>query len=103
MARTHPVRALPPTHPGAVLREDVIPALEKPKAEIARLLKVSRQTLYDILGERQPVTPEMALRIGKLCGNGPTVWLNLQRNYDVWKAAERIGDEVADIPTLHAA
>jgi addiction module HigA family antidote len=62
-----------------ILREDVIPALGRSKAEIARLLGVSRQTLYDILEERQPVTPAMALRIGKLCGNGPDLWVDLQR------------------------
>ena len=54
-----------------MLREDVLPALGKSKTEIARLLGVSRQTLYDILDEKQPVTPGMALRLGKLLGNGP--------------------------------
>jgi addiction module HigA family antidote len=62
---------LPPMHPGELLREDVMPALGRTRAEIARLLGVSRQTLHAILTERAPVTPEMALRLGKLCGNGP--------------------------------
>ena len=62
---------LKPTHPGEILREDVLPALHRPKAEIARLLQVSRQTLYDILKEKQPITPSMALRIGKLTGTTP--------------------------------
>ena len=44
-----------------------------------KLLGVSRQTLYEILEEKQPVTPVMALRLGKLCGNGPDLWLNLQK------------------------
>jgi addiction module HigA family antidote len=90
-------------HPGELLREDVLPALGRPKTEIARLLGVSRQTLYDILEERQPVTPAMALRIGKLCGNGPTLWLNLQRGFDVWKAERELQDALAMIPTLAAA
>jgi addiction module HigA family antidote len=76
-------RGLPAMHPGELLREDVLPALGRSKAEIARLLGISRQTLYEILDERQPVTAAMALRIGKLCGNGPTIWLNLQRRYDL--------------------
>jgi addiction module HigA family antidote len=78
MTRKLPKRGLPPMHPGELLREEILPALDRPKTEIAKLLGVSRQTLYDILGERQPVTPVMALRLGKLCGNGPDLWLNLQ-------------------------
>src|ERR1700741_636300 len=74
---------LPPTHPGELLREDVLPALNKPKAVIARLLEVSRQTLYDILAEKQDITPAMALRIGKLTGTSPEMWLNMQQSYDL--------------------
>ena len=57
---------LRPLHPGELLREDVLPALGRPKTEIARLLGISRQWLYDILEERQPITAPMAVRIGKL-------------------------------------
>jgi addiction module HigA family antidote len=103
VAETALKRGLPPMHPGELLREDVLPALGKPKAEIARLLGVSRQTLYDILSERAPVTPSMALRIGKLCGNGPNLWLNLQRTFDLWKAERELGEALAAIPTLNAA
>jgi addiction module HigA family antidote len=67
--------------PGELLREEILPALDRPKTEIARLLGVSRRTLYGILEEKQPVTPMMALRLGKLCGNGPNLWLNLQKRY----------------------
>ncbi len=79
MTRKLPKRGLPPMHPGELLREEILPALDRSKTEIAKLLGVSRQTLYDILAEKQPVTPAMALRLGKLCGNGPDLWLNLQK------------------------
>jgi addiction module HigA family antidote len=69
MAKKLPKRGLPPMHPGELLREEILSALDRPKTEIAKLLGVSRQTLYDILEEKQPVTPVMALRLGKLCGN----------------------------------
>ena len=91
---------LKPMHPGELLREEVLPALKRNKTGIARLLGVSRQTLYDILGERQPVTPAMALRLGKLCGNGPDLWLNLQKTYDLRQAERRIGAKIERIPTL---
>jgi antitoxin HigA-1 len=101
MARTakrHPGRC--PTHPGALLREDVIPATGRSKTEIARLLGISRQHLYDILRERKPVSPAIAVRLGKLFGDGGGVWTRMQAAYDTWHA-ERIED-VSGIPTLRA-
>lgn len=101
---TNPLTAgLSPVHPGAILREDVIPALGKPKTEIANLLRISRQTLYDILEERQPVTPQMALRIGKLCGNGPDLWLSMQHKFDLRRAERELAAELSEIPTLEPA
>lgn len=97
------LKGLAPTHPGEILREDVLPALGRSKAEVARLLEVSRQTLYDIIGEKQPVTPAMALRIGKLTGTAPEMWVDLQRNYDLRVEAEKAADVLARIPTLKAA
>jgi addiction module HigA family antidote len=90
-------------HPGELLREDVLPAVGRSKVEIARLLGISRQTLYDILEEKQPVTPRMALRLGKLFGNGPTLWLNLQRRYDLWQAERELKGEIEAMPTLASA
>jgi antitoxin HigA-1 len=101
MARTakrHPGRC--PTHPGALLREDVIPATGRSKTEIANMLGISRQHLYDILRERKPVSPAIAVRLGKLFGDGGGVWTRMQAAYDTWHA-ERIED-VSGIPTLRA-
>src|SRR3954468_16423960 len=101
MAGNPLLKGLAPMHPGELLREDVMPALDLPKTEIARLLGISRQTLYDILDEKQPVTAAMALRLGKLCGNGPTLWLNLQKRYDLAKAEREV--DLSGIPTLAVA
>lgn len=87
-----------PTHPGAILRDIVLPALELPKSKVAHHLGISRQTLYDILAERQPVTSQMAVRIGKLLGNGPNLWLNMQSAYDLWHAKRDV--DVSGIPTF---
>lgn len=103
MTKKLPKRGLPPMHPGELLREEILPALDRPKTEIAKLLGVSRQTLYDILDEKQPVTPAMALRLGKLCGNGPDLWLNLQQRYDLQRAERALGDKIKSIPTLKVA
>src|SRR5438552_15467099 len=103
MTKKLPKRGLPPMHPGELLREEILPALDRPKNEIAKLLGVSRQTLYDILEEKQLVTPVMALRLGKLCGNGPDLWLNLQKRYDLQLAQEQLGEKIKAIPTLELA
>jgi antitoxin HigA-1 len=89
-----------PTHPGALLRDDIIPATGRTKAEIAGLLGISRQHLYDILGERKPASPGIAVCLGKLFGDGAGVWNGMQGAYDTCHA-ERTED-VSRIPTIKA-
>ena len=91
-----------PTHPGEVLREDVLPALGLSISAAARRLRVTRQTLHRILACEQAVTPEMAVRLGKFCGNGPDLWLAMQSARDLWFARKRLAAEVARIPTAAA-
>jgi len=88
----------PPMHPGELLREDVLPALGRSRKEIAELLGISRQHLYDILNQKKPVTAATALRLGKLLGNGPQLWASLQLRYDVWHAEREV--DVSAVPTL---
>ena len=98
MIERHP--SIDPVHPGEILREDILPALTVSKTSVAAALGISRQTLYDILNEKQPVTAEMAVRLGKLFGNGARFWIDLQRIHDL-AVAERTVD-VSAIPTLEA-
>jgi len=79
-----------PTHPGALLREVVLPALPVGKAEVARALGISRQSLYDILSEKQPVTPAMAVRLGAVLGTSAASWLNMQTAFDLWHAEREV-------------
>lgn len=97
------LKGLRPIHPGEVLREDVLPAVGRPKTEIARLLGISRQSLYDILNEKQPVTPVTALRLAKMFGGTAESWVNMQRNYDLKLAEQMLGDALDAIPFLNAA
>jgi antitoxin HigA-1 len=83
MARTPSLKGLRPMHPGEMLREDVLPALGRSKVEIASLLGVSRQTLHD--------------------GNGPDLWISMQRAFDLHKAEAALARELAAIPTLKVA
>jgi len=88
----------PPTHPGVILREDVLPSLGLSVTEAARQLRVSRQTLHRILAGTSAVTPEMAIRLGKFCGNGPGLWLRMQEAFDLWHAERRLAKELDKIP-----
>lgn len=97
----HP-SGMEPSHPGAILREDVLPALGLSVAETARQLRVSRQMLHSILAERSAVSPEMAVRLGKFCSNGAGFWLRMQTAHDLWHAERKLRDEVRKIPG-HAA
>jgi addiction module HigA family antidote len=90
-----------PTHPGALLRDEIIPATGRTKSDIAELLGISRQHLYDILQERKPVSPAVAVRLGKLFGDGAGIWTRMQAAYDTWQA-ERTED-VRHIRTIRAA
>lgn len=88
----------PPTHPGAILRDDVLPALELSVSEAARQLGVTRQTLHRIMAEKASITPEMAVRLGRFCGNGPGLWLRMQQAYDLWHAERILGTDLEKIP-----
>src|SRR5437879_1791045 len=93
----------PPTHPGVLFARDILPELgRRTISEIATLLGVSRQTLHRVMAGDAAISPEMAIRLGKLCGNGPDLWLTLQNRYDLWEAKRRLGKQIARIPNLGA-
>ncbi|MCM2442795.1 HigA family addiction module antidote protein [Agrobacterium vitis] len=98
-AKRNPNRC--PTHPGALLRDVILPAIGKPKTEIAGLLGISRQHLHEVLAEERPVSAAVAVRFGKMFGNGPLFWIRMQAAYDAWYAEREI--DVSGIPTLHVA
>jgi len=92
----------PPIHPGEIIGGDVLSALNMSVAEAAAKMGISRQTLHRIIHGQMAVTPEMALRIGKFCGNGPRLWLNMQTAHDLWHARQKLAADLARIPTMEA-
>jgi len=88
-----------PSHPGTLLREIVLPAMRVSVAQAAREMGVSRQQLHKILSGDRRVTAEMAARLGKYCGNGPQLWLNMQNAFDLWHAQHALAAELDGIPT----
>jgi antitoxin HigA-1 len=92
-----------PTHPGEVLKEDVLPALKMTIADAARELQVSRQMLHRVLSGEATITPEMAVRLGKFCGNGAAIWINMQIACGLWDARQKLAGTIDEIPTHNAA
>lgn len=75
-----------PTHPGKIIKEDYLLPLSISIKEMAESLGVSRKTLSKIINERGAITPDMALRLARAFDTTPDLWLNLQKNYDLWNA-----------------
>jgi len=75
-----------PAHPGGILKRQYLEPLQLSVAQVAGALRVSRKTFSKIINERGAVTPDMALRLSRAFETTPELWLNLQQNYDLWKA-----------------
>jgi len=81
-----------PTHPGGILRRHYIEPLSMTVSGLAAVLGVSRKTLSEIVNEHASITPDMALRLSKAFMTTPELWLNMQRNYDLWQASHKSDD-----------
>jgi addiction module HigA family antidote len=91
-----------PTHPGAILREDVLPALGMTQTELAQRLGVSRLSVSDLIHEKRAMTPEMAARIGKLLETSPESWLRMQEAVDLWEVQQH-PEKLASIKPIKSA
>ena len=83
------------------MREDVLPHLGMTQKEFADRLGVSRVSVSEVIHEKRPITPDMAMRLGQLLGNGPEIWLRMQQTLELWDLEQRGGYE--HIKTLKAA
>ena len=88
----------PPPHPGEALREDFLPDLGIDARELAARLRLPPATVDEILAERRSITPDLALRLGRLFGQSPSFWMNLQLAYDLYRA-ER-AESARDLPQI---
>jgi len=77
-----------PTHPGAILREDVLPAIDMTQTELAERLGVSRLSVSELLHEKRALSPEMAVRLAVLLNTSPESWLRMQEALDLWEVQQ---------------
>ena len=86
-------RTRKPTHPGELIREDLLPETGISQTELAELTGVSRRTISEIIHERRRVTPDLAFRLAKVFNSTPEMWLNMQQAVDLWEAQSSFGRE----------
>lgn len=78
-----------PTHPGEVLKEMYLEPLGLTVTNAAESLGITRKTLSELINGRSGISTSMALRLSKAFGTTPELWLNMQQNYDLWKAKKK--------------
>ncbi|MBU3615193.1 HigA family addiction module antidote protein [Polynucleobacter sp. Latsch14-2] len=88
-----------PTHPGAILREDVLPELGITQSLFANHLGVSRLTVSEILHEKRGISAEMAVRIARVIGGTPESWLHMQEAVDLWEVEQKFKQNPKMAPT----
>lgn len=81
-----------PAHPGEILKELCLDPLELTVTQVAQTLGVARKTLSELVNGRAGVSPEMAIRLAKAFRTTPDFWMNLQKQYDLWHARQKMGD-----------
>ena len=93
-----------PPHPGEVLKDGVFADNLVSVTDAATALGVTRVSLSRVLNGKAGVSAEMAVRLGKWLGTGPEVWINMQAQFELWKAEQALKTLVRKIPKLkHAA
>jgi len=95
-------RTRKPTHPGAILREDILPELGMTQAELARRLGVSRLTVSDLIHEKRALSADMAMRLAHLLNTTPESWLAMQQALDLWELENERGPEYRKIEHVAA-
>ena len=96
--------AQPLAHPGEHLREDFLPEYQLTAGALAKAMGLKDRTRIErLIREKQPVTPDTALRLGRVFGTSPEFWMNLQNQHDLSVAAIAVRDELAAIRAVRAA
>ncbi|MFZ5585980.1 MAG: HigA family addiction module antitoxin [Thermodesulfobacteriota bacterium] len=85
-------RTVAPSHPGGIIKRMYLAPLGMSNTALAEALGVSRKTVSKIVNERGGINTEMALRLSRAFNTTPDLWLNLQRNFDLWHATREPGD-----------
>jgi len=92
-----------PIHPGEVLMEDFIEGFGITQNKVAVLIGVPPRRINEIVHGQRAITADTALRLGKLFGTSAQFWLNLQAQYDLDLAEDRVAEQIDAITPLRSA
>ncbi|HLP90473.1 MAG TPA: HigA family addiction module antitoxin [Nostocaceae cyanobacterium] len=85
--------ARPAIHPGEILADE-LQELGISASDLARFLNVPKNRITEIINGKRSITADTALRLGRWFGTGAEFWMNLQKNYELRLAEQRIGAEI---------
>ncbi|MDQ6957764.1 MAG: HigA family addiction module antitoxin [Mariprofundaceae bacterium] len=71
--------------------------MQESVTSFAKRIGMSRQSIHAILSGRRAISPEAALRIGAVVGNGARVWLAMQMEFDLWQTERALHDKLSAI------
>jgi len=94
-------RTRKPTHPGELIREDLLPETGLSQTQLAQLMGVSRRTVSENVNERRRLTSDMAFRLARVFQSTPEMWLNMQQAVDLWEAQAVHGHECENIQRVN--
>ena len=78
----------------------VIAALSLTVTSFALKIGVSRNTASELINGRSGVSAEMALKLEKAFNVPAQYWLDLQTQYDLWKAKQHVNLENVEVIAL---
>ena len=89
-----------PPHPGEFIKEICLEPLGLNVTQTAKILRVSRKTLSELLNGKMGISSEMALRLGKAFNTSPESWIIQQMYYDLWKTRQESRHLLDDIKPI---
>jgi len=92
----------PPTHPGEMLREEFLTPMDIGPQELASSIRVSEESIREIISDHRSITPSIALRLAKYFGMSADFWMNLQLRWDLYQTQQAESEDLEAIRP-HAA
>jgi addiction module HigA family antidote len=80
---------VPPVHPGEILREEFLKPLGLTQAQLAEELGINLKVIDELVNEKRSISPELAVKLAERFRTSPEFWLRFQKDYDLWKTAQK--------------
>ncbi|AHE65815.1 MULTISPECIES: HigA family addiction module antitoxin [Legionella] len=92
-----------PPHPGEFIKETYIETLNISLRQAAKDLDVAPSTFSRLIQGKSDLSPEMALKLSKAFGRSPESWMQMQTNFELWRARQHVNLERVHVIYAHAS